>query len=127
MAVNGVVNVQEKKIDITQSISYKNTTSDTLTESYLNDWIHSYSNKSTALAKRFEEEFNTKFHLAKKEQRGFTFINSINDDGNNALSFERLENQVDVIKIKLVEPLLPNASYNIELDYYFQCYLCPYN
>ncbi|RNC87209.1 MAG: metalloprotease [Winogradskyella sp.] len=117
IAVNGAINVDKKKIDITQIISYKNTTSDTLTEIYLNDWIHSYSNKSTALAKRFEEEFNTKFHLAKDEQRGFTYINSINDNSNNSLSFERLENQVDVIKIKLAQPLLPNSFYNIELDY----------
>lgn len=113
----GKVNPEEKSIHITQKIVYKNTSKDTLREIYLNDWNNSHSTKSTALAKRFEEEFNTKFHLAKNKQRGFTVITSIKDKYDNPLQNERLKKQLDVIKIKLEKPLLPNQSYAIELDY----------
>ena len=113
----GIVNPTEKSISIKQTIVYKNTTTDKLTEIFLNDWNNSYSSKSTALAKRFEEEFSTKFHLAKNRQRGFTIIDNITDNSNNSLTSERLKNQIDVLKVNLKQPLLPNASYEIKLEY----------
>ena len=63
--VNADVDVETKTITISQDIIYKNETGDNLNEIYLHDWNNSYSSKSTPLAKRFEEEFSTKFHLAK--------------------------------------------------------------
>ena len=111
------VNPQEKSIAIKQTIVYKNTTKDTLSVIYLNDWNNSYSSKSTPLAKRFEEEFSTKFHLAKSRQRGFTVISSIKDHLKNDLDSERLKKQQDVLKIALKTSLLPNESYRLELNY----------
>ncbi|WP_299116561.1 metalloprotease [uncultured Winogradskyella sp.] len=115
--VVGTVNPTKKSISIKQTIVYKNVTKDTLTVVFLNDWNNSYSSKSTALAKRFEEEFSTKFHLAKDRQRGFTIIDYIKDSGNNTLVSERLKDQIDIVKVKLKKPLLPNESYEIKLEY----------
>lgn len=117
ITVNGTVNPESKSIEIQQEIEYFNTSNDTLKVIYLNDWNNSYSNKSTALAKRFEEEFSTKFHLAKDRQRGFTEISRIANFNGKTLQFSHLKNQVDVLKVELEQPLLPNSSYKIELKY----------
>jgi len=112
------VDVETKSISITQSIVYENTTNDTLNDIYLHDWNNSYSTKSTPLAKRFEEEFSTKFHLAKKEQRGYTVIASIKDKiDNSKLGFEYLQKHPDVIKVTLNQSLKPGSSYHINLNY----------
>ena len=115
--INANVSVETKTIAITQAIVYKNESKDTLKTIYLSDWNNSYSTKSTPLAKRFEEEFSTKFHLAKDEQRGFTTIASIKNPTGNSLNFERLESHIDVIKVDLLHPVLPGESYRISLNY----------
>lgn len=112
------VNIETKSITISQSIAYKNNSNNTLNEIYLHDWNNSYANKSTPLAKRFEEEFSTKFHLAKKAQRGYTTITSIKDNTNHtALNYNYLENHPDVIKVKLNQALQPGEYYQINLNY----------
>lgn len=117
MDINASVDVETKTITISQTIVYKNESNTVLKEIYLNDWNHSYSSKSTPLAQRFEEEFSTKFHLAKNEQRGFTLITAIRDNKNNSLEHNRLKNHVDVIKVVLKTPLQPNDSYTIHINY----------
>ncbi|MBO6880887.1 MAG: metalloprotease, partial [Winogradskyella sp.] len=116
--INAIADVETKTISITQTITYKNESDTVLKEIYLHDWNNSFSNKSTPLAKRFEEEFSTKFHLAKSEERGFTLITTIKDQVNDTnLNFEYLKSHPDVIMVHLAEPLQPNASYNIYLSY----------
>ncbi|WP_240507460.1 gluzincin family metallopeptidase [Winogradskyella aurantia] len=117
MEIDAIVHVDSKTIDITQSIIYYNKTKDTLSEIYLNDWNNSYSTKSTPLAKRFEEEFSTKFHLAKNDLRGYTAITSIVNKENIDLGFSRPEEHPDILKIELKNPLLPGEAYNIKLSY----------
>ncbi|MBT8243838.1 metalloprotease [Winogradskyella sp.] len=113
----GNVKPQEKSITISQTIVYKNTSKDTLNTIYLNDWNNSYSTKSTALAKRFEEEFSTKFHLAKSKQRGFTVITNIQNNDKISLTYERVKNQLDIIRVNLNKGLLPGESYHLNLEY----------
>ena len=117
MEINAKVNVVEKSISIAQTIIYKNESNDILKDIYLSDWNNSYSTKTTPLAKRFEEEFSTKFHLAKSEQRGYTVVTSIKNNAENPLEFSRLKAHPDVIKVVLATPLQPGASYNINLNY----------
>lgn len=117
MTINADVAVENKSIAITQTIVYKNESRNPLSEIYLNDWNNSYSSKSTPLAKRFEEEFNTKFHLAKDRQRGYTVINSITDNSNLSLNHTRLVQHPDVLKVELSKPLQAGESYTIQLNY----------
>lgn len=114
--IDAIVDVETKTISISQTISYKNESNTTINDIYLNDWNNSYSTKSTPLAKRFEEEFSTKFHLAKSEQRGFTLVTSITDSGKN-LNFNYLKEHPDVIKVNLNQPLKPGESYLLNLSY----------
>lgn len=117
MDIKANFNIPEKTITINQFITYKNTSNDTLNTIYLNDWNNSFSTKTTPLANRFTEEFNTNFHFAKNEDRGYTVIISIKDKDNNTLSFDRLEEQLDIVTVNLEQPLLPGDSYNLTLSY----------
>ena len=107
------------QIKIAQTITYFNSTSDTLSDIYLNDWSHSYSTKNTPLAKRFAEEFKTEFHFAKNEDRGYSVVTGITQNDQEVV-FERLPNHIDVIKVTLNKPLLPNNAYTIHLNYIVQ-------
>lgn len=115
--INAALDVETKTFTIQQQIIYRNTTQDTLNTIYLNDWNNAYSTKKTPLAKRFEEEYSTKFHLAKSEERGYTVVTSIINDKQDSLKYNYLKNHPDVIEVHLASPLLPNTSYNIRLNY----------
>jgi hypothetical protein len=116
--IHAIVEVETKTISIAQTIIYKNDSDTSLSEIYLNDWNHAYSTKSTPLAKRFEEEFSTKFHLAKSEQRGYTVVTSMKTTADStALTFSRLKAHPDIIKVVLHKPLRPGESYSLHLDY----------
>ncbi|MCF7568051.1 metalloprotease [Sabulilitoribacter arenilitoris] len=111
--------IENRKITVSQTIQYKNTSQDVLQSIYLNDWNNSYSTKKTPLAIRFAEEYDNKFHLAKNEDRGYSVITSIKQN-NDTLVFNQLKNQPDVIKVELKTPLQPNEFYSIDLEYIVQ-------
>ncbi|BAO77061.1 metalloprotease [Winogradskyella sp. PG-2] len=117
ISIDAIVDVETKTIKVSQTVIYKNESSDILKEIYLNDWNNSFSTKNTPLAKRFEEEFSTKFHLAKSEQRGYTLVTSIKDKDNTSLEYENLKAHPDVIKVDLKTALRPQASYTLTLEY----------
>ncbi|WP_369970988.1 metalloprotease [Psychroserpens sp. XS_ASV72] len=109
--------IENKTIQIKQHITYHNTSNDTLDTIYLNDWNNAYSSKNTPLAKRFEEEFSLKFHLAKSEQRGYTTITNLTNKKSVSLNFENPKDHVDIVKITLDEPLLPSEYYELDISY----------
>ncbi|WP_100613027.1 gluzincin family metallopeptidase [Confluentibacter lentus] len=104
------------QITISQTITYQNTSQDTLRSIYLNDWNQSYATKKTALAERLADEYINDFHLAKNEDRGYSVITSIKQNNQN-LVYNQLKNQIDVIKVDLNSPLKPNDTYTINLQY----------
>jgi hypothetical protein len=109
--------IENKTIHIQQKISYHNTSNDTLKVIYLNDWNNAYSTKKTPLAKRFEEEFSLKFHLAKSEQRGYTTITTLKNNVGNNLNYSNLYEQPDIIKVELDTALIPNQYYELNITY----------
>lgn len=117
IGIDAQFDMPNKLIKIQQRIQYQNTSKDTLRTIFLNDWINSYSTKNTPLAKRFTEEFSTKFHFAKSEERGFTVVASILNETKDSLAFKRLKDHPDVIEVTLATPLLPSESYRIDLSY----------
>ncbi|MEM6686356.1 MAG: metalloprotease [Bacteroidota bacterium] len=103
-------------LNVVQKITYTNETGISLSEIYLNDWSHGFSGKDTPLAKRFSEEFRRNFHLAPKKKRGYTAVNAIQANG-ISVDWERLEKQVDIIKLTLNQPLAPNEVITLDLSY----------
>lgn len=104
-------------LQIQQEVHFVNTSSDTLHEVKFNDWANSFSSKQTKLAKRFEENYDRSFHLAKKEYRGSTSIKSVVDGENALLSFSRAKDQVDILKVLLKKELLPGETIDLKLVY----------
>jgi len=117
--LKAVFDIENKKIKIIQTIEYHNTSQDELQTIYLSDWSNSYSTKQTPLAARLAEEYNNSFHLAKNEDRGFSVITSLKQN-NEDVTFERLKNQTDIIKVELNEALKPSSSYTLQLEYLVQ-------
>ena len=107
---------ESKEINIQQEFEYINDSKDTLKVLYFNDWANAYSDKSTALAKRFAEEFKKSLHLAKEKDRGRTLIFSIVDDEYRATSWNRTSS-FDIIKVELNAPLAPGSTAKLFFTY----------
>jgi hypothetical protein len=107
---------KEGSIHIAQEIQFYNTSKDTLNEIFLNDWANSFSSKTTPLAKRFNENYNSSFHFEKKKDRGRTDIVNILDVNMDVLSWD-YEDVLDIIRVELPESLAPNESVKINLEY----------
>ncbi|MEC8831143.1 MAG: metalloprotease, partial [Bacteroidota bacterium] len=104
------------QIRIRQHFTYVNHSNRGLSTLYFNDWNHAYSNKNTALAKRFAEEFNRSLHLAKDRERGKTTIRTIVDQNYAGLDWKR-EGNKDVIAVTLNEVLKPGESIQLFFTY----------
>ncbi|GAA4973637.1 metalloprotease [Algibacter aquimarinus] len=111
--------IENKQIKISQTIRYKNTSKDVLKTIYLNNWANSFATKKTPLAIRIADEFNNNFHLAKNKERGFSIVTSIKQKDVD-LSFQPLQEQIDVLEVELLNPIKPNESYTIQLEYIVQ-------
>ncbi|MEY8021751.1 metalloprotease [Muriicola sp. SD30] len=107
---------ETQTIQIQQEFTYLNSSPDTLRTLFFNDWAHAYSDKNTALAKRFAEDFKKSLHLAKEDERGSTQILGMADFEFRNLSFKRTK-QKDLIEITLNSPLPPNQSLKIYFTY----------
>ncbi|WP_420602466.1 metalloprotease [Flagellimonas sp.] len=114
--INATLDDTTNEIQITQKLTYHNGSDNGLSVLYFNDWNHAYSNKNTALAKRFAEEFKRSLHLAKDKERGYTNIISIVDDKYTGLNWNRLGNK-DIIQVQLANILEPGQSVQLFLTY----------
>ncbi|MGO2358587.1 MAG: metalloprotease [Mesonia sp.] len=116
MRVDANLHPENRTIEISQEITYKNTSKQILQEIYLTDWANSFRDKQTPLAKRFEEEFQRNFHYAKGDDRGNTQVFSISNQ-NQVLNWSRPEQHPDIVKIDLTQPLFPDEEVRIKLQY----------
>lgn len=106
-----------KKIAVFEEITVKNTSNNSLSEIVLNDWNHAFSSKSSALAKKFSDEFNRSYHLSSNSERGGTNIISITNENKKSLSYFRKPNQIDIVIIPLEKPLAIREFTTIKIAY----------
>ena len=114
--INANFDVNNRIVEIYQTIDFTNTTTNNLEYIILNDWAHSYSKPTTSLGKRLSEDFTLNFQRSTKNQRGFTSIIDIKSDNIN-LEHTRLKEKIDIIKVKLANALKPNEKITISLEY----------
>lgn len=116
ISIDATLDPVKKTIAIKQQITYQNTSTDTLNEIYLFDWANSYSSKTTPLAKRFAENYETAFHFEKDSDRGRTDLEKVYTEAATPLQWQRGDN-VDILKVIPDAPLLPGSSYSFSLEY----------
>ena len=110
------VDIQEKLIRVQDELTYYNNSPDTLQAITFFDWNNAFSDKNSALAKRFSDEFIRSFHLAQEKDRGFTKIYSISDESSANLNWNRNE-KVDLLQVELKKPILPHEEQQLVLNY----------
>ena len=114
--IDATLNPSQKTLSIKQQITYKNTSEDTLKEIYLFDWANSFSSKTTPLAKRFSENYESTFHFEKDADRGRTTVEKIYNNSSIPLQWQRGE-AVDILRIIPEIPLKPGDNYTFNLEY----------
>ncbi|SDR68724.1 metalloprotease [Gramella sp. MAR_2010_147] len=123
LSAQNAINVNARLVDSThsilvdQDITFVNSEERELVSIYLNDWNNAFSSKTSALAKRFAEDYARRFHFAKERERGYTSINSIENKSDGTLDWDRPGNVADLIRIKLKEPLAAGDSIQLHLNY----------
>jgi len=115
--ITAVLNDSTRIFNIEQEIVYENTSGVSLPEIYLNDWANSFKDKGTPLARRFAEDYIRRFHFAREEERGYTKIYSITTESSQSLAWERPDGAPDILKINLLQPVLPGEQVTIKLLY----------
>ena len=108
---------ETKNLVIVQDVYFVNTSKDTLTSLFFNDWANSFAFKQSKLGKRFAENYDRRFHLASEESRGNTQIHSVIDNQFRNLKFERISKSEDIIEVILNQPLPPGETQKIKLNY----------
>lgn len=116
MSLDAKLLQEERSLEIHQLLQYQNTSSDTLREIYLTDWANSFSSKTTPLAQRFAENFDSSFHFEENENRGGNHIHSISYKDGRKILWER-GSELDIVRIPLLTPLYPGESASFLLDY----------
>ncbi len=116
ISINAQLLPDERSIHIDQQITVINTSSDVWNEIYLTDWAHSFSSKTTPLARRFSQSFEKKFHLAPESDRGFTKVKAITGQ-QTILQYTRPEKTPDILKVLLSKPLKPGETLSLNLEY----------
>ncbi|WP_396156916.1 aminopeptidase [Flavobacterium sp.] len=111
------VDDEKKTATVFQELIFFNQTNDTLTNIVLNDWMNAYGNKNSDIGKRFADEFERAFHLAKEKDRGRTENITISNQEKSFLTWERNENRADVIQVRLQSKLLPKEKITLYLTY----------
>ena len=114
--IDASLDTEKGTISISQEIVYENSSNTSINEIYLNDWPNSFSSKTTPLARRFGENYNSSFHFEKEEDRGRTEIFSVLTKASDSLTWERVE-AADIIRVSLENPLSPGESYSLKLNY----------
>ena len=92
-----------------EELIYRNNSQDTLRELFFHLWPNAYKDRSTALCKQLVSQGNMSLYFANDEQRGF--IDSLNfrvDDKVVSLVYDSIN--IDICKIVLNKPLLPNDT-----------------
>ena len=116
ITIDATLEPELRTIIISQEIVYKNSSTLPLREIYLNDWANSFSSKTTPLAKRFSENYDSSFHFEKNKKRGHSLIHSIENKNAKTLIWQRGE-AADIVRVKLDKTLAPGETYTLKIEY----------
>ena len=107
---------ETNEIKIQQETAFYNKSDRILNEVYFHNWPNAYKDKQTPLANRFIENYSKTFHFTSDKHRGNTTINGISVNFDTA-NYEITEENPDILKVALNEPLKPKDSVKITITY----------
>ncbi|HIP49104.1 MAG TPA: aminopeptidase [Lutibacter sp.] len=103
-------------LHIQQIVTYFNHSKDTLNQLFFHDWNNAFSDKNTALGKRFIENYKKKFFFAKDKDRGSTEIKNLLIN-NKSVVWNRPDGKEDFLEVVLDQPLFPADSLIVNFRY----------
>src|SRR5205807_2385230 len=111
------LNDKEKTLDAFEKITYINNSPDTLTYIWFHLWPNAYKNDRTAFSDQLLENGNTNFYFSSKEQKGYINRLGFKVDGVTAKTEDHPQ-YIDVVKLLLPLPLLPNQQITITTPFH---------
>ena len=117
------LNDKEKTLDAFEKITYYNNSPDTLNFIWFHLWPNAYKNDLTAFNDQLLENGNTDFYFSTKEERGYINRLDFKVNGSTAKTEDHPQH-IDIIKILLPQPLLPNQKASITTPFHVKL---PYN
>ncbi len=116
ITIDASLEAELRTIIISQEIVFKNHSNIPLKEIYLNDWANSFSSKTTPLAKRFSENYESSFHFEKNKNRGHSIIHSIENNDAETLIWQRGD-AADIVRVKLDKTIQQGETYTLKIEY----------
>lgn len=115
--IDVIFSPENTSIKGTISMNYYNNSPDTLTEIYIHTWPNAYKNNHTAYAKEQLNKNNRKFYFSSQKDRGYmdSFAFKING---RTIEYQTDEKQIDILKIKLLDPILPGEKVEIYTPFF---------
>ena len=80
--IDGHVDLENKTLIVSQTLTFKNPSNKSLEKIYLSDWANSYEGTKSPLVKHLANQFNRSFYLSSKSKLGFTNIESLSCNNN---------------------------------------------
>ena len=108
--INHTLSGKEKMI-------YTNNSTQTLSFIYIHLYANAYKDRTTALAKELIADRRTGLYFADEKDRGFIDSLAFTVDGITA-KYELVDKNIDIAKLYLNTPLLPNNSIKIETPFF---------
>mgnify|MGYP001157560340 FL=1 len=109
------LNVEDELLTVSQTIEYTNTGDESLDTLYLYDWANSYQGAPSPFAKHLANEFNRSFYISAKSKLGYTQMDALKAE--DVIDWSRVEDQLDIIKVNLLNGLEPGEQIKINLNY----------
>lgn len=99
-----------------EKIVYTNNSPDTLQFIYFHLWPNAYKNDRTAFCEQQIQQGKTNFYYAAEKDKGYIDSLDFSVDGQR-VEFYSVDNNIDITRLKLAEPLLPGKSIEIQTPF----------
>lgn len=106
-----------RTLSITQTLSYRNKSKDTLRQFYFNDWANAFKSKVSPLGKHFSSTYLKQFYFSSLSERGETRMDFIKNKKAEKLTWTRPAGHPDLVQVHLKTPLLPGETKCFQLQY----------
>ncbi len=114
---------KQHSLDAFEKLVYTNNSPDTLRFIWFHLWPNAYKNDKTAFSEQMLRNGRTDFYFTADSNKGYINQLAFKIDGSNAATEAHSAN-IDIVKLLLVQPLLPGTSITITTPFHVQL---PYN